>query len=295
MTAVAILIALAAIFYVLPDSFRSWIGQTGDPGSSVKAEGQLLSYYIDVGQGDCELVRIPREDGEYFNLLIDSGEATEGDELSAYLRDLGVDTLDAVVATHPHADHIGSMGQLLSEFEVGAFYMPDFAEEQTPTTVSYEKMLDALADKNLKINSIGKGDTIPCPETASIQVLSPEKGKEYENMNDYSAVLKISFGDTDFLYMGDAEKENYTVAIRGDISADVIKIGHHGSSNATDEDLIQAVNPSYAVISCGVDNSYGHPHEETLEILERYGVKVLRTDELGTIMISSDGSELSVP
>lgn len=294
LTAVVVFLAVLAVLFLKPELLKEPAEKESTP-PPVAEEGEFLSYYIDVGQGDCELVRIPEQDGTYFNLLIDSGDAAHGEDLVKTLRRLGVDTFDAVVVTHPHADHMGSMGEVLREFGTERFYMTEVPESQTPTTVSYEKMLDALAEIGGKIQWIGAGDEIPGPDSAVIRVLAPEKGAEYGSLNDYSAILKISYGETAFLYLGDAEEAGDTYAMEnGSVRADVVKIGHHGSSNATDDALIRAVGPDYAVISCGRDNEYGHPHRGTLEILENHGVKVLRTDELGTILISSDGAAVKI-
>lgn len=284
------IIALAAIFVL----YKTDIGPYESPVSAPEAQGVFMSYFIDVGQGDCELVRIPEQEGGYFNMLIDSGEASQGNTVIDALKGLGVDKLDAVVVSHPHADHMGSMAAVIEHFEIGAFYMPEIPEDQTPTTLAYERMIDALIAKEMKLHRIKAGDTISGTDTAVIDVLSPNKGDRYENMNNYSAVIKITYGETSFIYMGDAETGNFEAAMDSgyNLDADVIKIGHHGSGNATNKALLKAVSPDIAVISCGRGNDYGHPHKETLSLLKKNKAEVLRTDRLGTIVIESDGKNL---
>lgn len=284
------IIALAAIFILYEPNSASH----ESPASGSEAQGVLMSYFIDVGQGDCELVRIPRQDGSCFNMLIDSGEASRGDNVIDTLHELGVEKLDAVVVSHPHADHMGSMAAVIENFTIDAFYMPEVPEDQTPTTLAYERMIDALIEKEMKIHLIKAGDVISGTDAAVINVLAPNKGDRYENMNNYSAVIKITYGETSFIYMGDAETGNFEAAMDSgyNLDADVLKVGHHGSGNATNKALLQAVSPDIAVISCGKGNDYGHPHKETLNLLKNNKVEVLRTDRLGTIVIESDGKNL---
>lgn len=264
------------------------------PTEAPKAGDEMLVYYFDVGQGDSELVRIPQEssaDG-YFDLFIDTGEYSEYDKLSSYLEELRIKELEAVVVTHPHADHMGSMATVIRKNDVKKFYMPSFPEKLTPTSKAYETMLDALDEKNLGITVIKEGTVIPSPATASITVMGPTGSGDHEDLNNYSAIIKVVYGDTSFLFTGDAEVPEMQEAIDGgwNLDSDVLKMGHHGSWNATDRTVMDAVSPDMAVISCGEGNSYGHPHREIIDLLERYDIPYYRTDYVGTILITSDGS-----
>lgn len=265
------------------------------PAQSPDSNDKLLVYYFDVGQGDSELIRIPDGSGNYFNMLIDSGDAEHTDAITAYLDGLEITKLDAVVVTHPHADHMGSMASIIERYAIDRFYMPRFPSELTPTTVSYEKMLDALTAKNLGITVIKTGTVITTTDLASVTVLAPDDGDKSDNLNNYSAVIKVVFGDRTFLFMGDAEEDELSQILQSGYSldSDVIKIGHHGSSDATNGALLEAVSPEIAVISCGTGNSYGHPHEETLDLLKKYNVTVYRTDLDGTVVIESDGKAVN--
>ena len=264
------------------------------PAEAPKAGDEMLVYYFDVAQGDSELIRIPEANSAdgYFDMLIDSGEYSEYDKLSSYLGELQIKDLEAVVVTHPHADHMGSMATVIRKNDVKKFYMPSFPEKLTPTSKAYETMLDAIDEKDLGITVVKEGTVIPAPATASITVMGPTGSGDYEDLNNYSAIVKVVYGDTSFLFTGDAETPEVQEAIdKGwNLDSDVLKVGHHGSWNATDKNVLNAVSPDMAVISCGEGNSYGHPHKEVIELLERYDIPCYRTDLEGTILLTSDGT-----
>lgn len=273
------------------------ISLPGDSPSpaALPAEGTASVTFLDVGQGDSQLIQIP--DGEdFFNVLIDSGESQWGDTVLSILSQKGVDELDALVVTHPHADHVGAMGQVLSSLPVKSVYMPEIPESQTPTTKSYEDFLDGVLSQNLTITPISAGMEIPVPEGAQLLAVAPEKGETFEDLNNYSAVLRFQFGNTAFLFTGDSEEKSETLQLQENrlVSADVLKCGHHGSSSSTSPAYFTAVSPSMAVISCGVDNSYGHPHQETMDLLEKSGVTLYRTDTQGAITMETDGETITV-
>ena len=244
-------------------------------------EGELRVSFIDVGQGDSEFIELPN--GE--TLLIDAGTNETGADVVNYIESLGYSSIDYVVGTHPHEDHIGGLDDVIRTFDVESVYMP----KVTADTKTFEDVLDAVDEKGLTINTAKAGVSLVDGEDLSVKMLAPVLD-EYDNTNDYSAVIKVAYGDTSFLFTGDAE-EYAEDLITGDVSADVLKVGHHGSSTSTGEAFLQRVSPSYAVISCGLGNSYGHPHTETIEKLG--GIPVFRTDEMGTIVATSDGSEIS--
>lgn len=248
-------------------------------------------HFINVGQGDSILIQVNNK-----NLLIDSGPKESKKNLISYLNDLNIKKIDFLIATHPHEDHIGNMDEVIKKYDIKAFYSP----KVTTTTKSFESMIDALKSKNLKINILKSGPTsIDLGENTTISILSPNKDKyisgNTENINNYSPVILIKFGENKFLFTGDAEKEveKDILSSNVDIKADVLKVGHHGSSTSTSEEFLNAVNPSIAVICVGEDNSYGHPHKETLTLLNSKKIKTLRTDLNGNIVLSSDGKSIN--
>lgn len=252
--------------------------------TAVTSEGGILTVnYIDVGQADSILITTP----DNINMLIDAGEGEgcSGTVLS-YLTENNITALDTVVATHPHSDHINAMDNVVNAIPVSHFYMPNAVH----TTKDFENMLNAL-DNVPDVVQAKSGMSFDVGSYVKCNILAPVSDS-YDNLNNYSVVIKLVYGNTSFLFTGDAETqvENEILAAGADISADVLKCGHHGSSTSNSEAYVNAVNPDYAVISCGKDNSYGHPHTETLQTLNSKGITVLRTDEMGTISIQSDGN-----
>ena len=254
--------------------------------SSPAETGDLLKvHFIDVGQGDSILIQTPK--GQ--NMLIDAGSNSKGDVVKEYLQEQGVNRIDVLVGTHPHEDHIGGLDVVIDNFDIGSIYMPKVAH----TTKTYEDVLLAVKRKGLKIKSAAAGMDIPL-EGVDARILAPEAGLESDNLNDYSIVIRLVYQNTSFLFQGDAEKrsEEFILESNDSVEADVIKIGHHGSSTSSMPNYIKAVNPSIAVITVGKDNKYGHPHVETMELLEELGVVVYRTDENGTIVMVSNGEQV---
>lgn len=254
----------------------------------------LQVYYLDVGQGDSELIRIPGETG-YFNMLIDTGEYGYADGLTEYLRGLGVERIDALVCSHPHTDHMGCMARIIQRFDIGAVYMPLLPEDRTPTTTAYEKLLDAAEDKGLRITQLHEDAIIESPPGSQFQVMSPRVDADWEGANNYSAVIRLVYGESSFLFTGDAEEQSEEVILEDGymLRSDVLKCGHHGSSSSTSDEFLEAVDPLYAVINCGEGNRYGHPHRETIEKLDKAGVIAYRTDKDGTILAETTGGSIS--
>ncbi|SFB22748.1 ComEC/Rec2 family competence protein [Clostridium frigidicarnis] len=249
-------------------------------------QDKLLVHYIDVGQGDSILIQSKNK-----NLLIDAGPRSSSKDLINYLKKNNIKKLDYVIATHPHEDHIGGMADVINTFEIGEFYAP----KKTHTTKTYENMVKALQNKKLKIiatnyetKSLDLGDEIIG------DFLAPVKS-EYDNLNNYSTVLKVTCGDNSFLFTGDAEKDSEKEILQKniDVKADVIKLGHHGSSTSSSNEFLDKVNPSIAVASLGKGNDYGHPHKETIDKMKNRKITFYRTDELGTIVLSSDGKTIT--
>lgn len=244
---------------------------------------EMTVHYLDVGQGDCILVEC---DGEY--MLIDAGDNSQGTKIQNYLNKQGVKTLEYVVGTHPDADHIGGLDVILYKFDCGTVMMPDVSKD----TAVYRDVVDTMRQKGYKNTVPDPGDSFTLGG-AVCTVLAPSVN--YEDANNNSIVLRVEHGENTFLFMGDAEEEEEADILRSgvDVGADVLKVGHHGSRSSSSKKFLKAVSPDYAVISCGEDNSYGHPHAETLNNLRAMGVKVFRSDEQGTIVAVSDGSKIT--
>lgn len=245
---------------------------------------KLISHYIDVGQGDSEFIELP--DGT--TMLIDAGTADYGETVVDYIKNLGYSKIDYLVGTHPHADHIGGMQKVVQSFDIGSVYMP----KASTNTKTYENLLTEIKNKGLKIKSAKAGVSIISEDNLKVDILAPNSS-EYDELNNYSAVVKITYKNNKFLYMGDAEKLSED-EIKADVSADVIKIGHHGSTSSSSKNFVKKVKPQYAVICVGKDNSYGHPKDTIIKRWKDIGAKILRTDEDGSITITSDGSNISV-
>lgn len=247
-------------------------------------EGELKVYYFDVGQGDSIYIKTPNGD----DILIDAGDNNYGDDVVNYLNELNVDDIEVLIATHPHADHIGGLDTVLENFTVEAVYAPKVVH----TSQTYEDFLLGVANEGLKITKAEAGVTIPL-EGVEAKFVGPVG--EYESLNNWSAVLHLTYGNTAFLFSGDAEieAEHDILELNQNIKADVYKVGHHGSSTSTTDKYLAAINPEYAVISSGIDNRYGHPHQETLTKLNSNGINIFRTDEKGTIIFTSDGNNIS--
>lgn len=259
--------------------------QSDTPSSSPtdNTQHKLVSHHIDVGQGDCQFIELPN--GEC--MLIDAGEKGNEKIIISYIQNLGYTTLDYVVCTHPHSDHIGSMEGVLEAFAAKNIYMPKKAH----TSKVYINLLTAIKNKNYKIKQAKSGVNIISSDDLNISFVSPTK--EYEDINNSSAVIRLDYLDTSFLYTGDVENTAWS-DITANIDVDVLKVSHHGSSNATSSALLSKITPKYAVISCGEDNSYGHPHTETVTLLKNLSVPIYRTDTMGNIIITSDGNNITV-
>lgn len=249
----------------------------------------LKVHYIDVGQGDSILVQLPN--GE--TALIDGGSGSSSDTVIGYLKEQEVEKIDYLIATHPHEDHIGGLPEVIKNFEVGNIYMPN----KTHNTEAFESFLLAIQDKGMKFKTPVAGDKFIDKEGLSLEVLAPEKDTtSSDNLNNYSIVLKLAYEDNSFLFTGDAEAESEQIMLNNnyDLAADVLKIGHHGSDTSTTEQFLERVDPRYAIVSAGQDNQYGHPSQSIMDRLTSKITNVYRTDENGTIVITSDGERLKI-
>ena len=243
----------------------------------------LEVHYLDVGQGDCTLIKCGGE-----AMLIDAGDNTKGTAIQLYLTKQGVKDLKYVIATHPDADHIGGMPVIINKFNIKKYFAPPITND----TRSYDNVVQALKYKNMSAVPPKNGNSYDLGR-AKFTIVSTNKS--YEGTNNNSICVRLVYGERSFLFTGDAEKEAEADMIRGGqkIKSDVYMVAHHGSNTGSTEEFLNAVNPQYAVISCGKDNDYGHPHKEVLGRLRDKGIKVFRTDEQGAIVAICNGKSIT--
>lgn len=247
--------------------------------------GEMQVHFIDVGQGASQL--LIGLSGK--TILIDAGNNNQEEEIVAYLRKNGIQKIDILVGTHPDADHIGGLDAVIDNFEIGKIYMPKVQSN----TKTFEDVLLAIQRKGLKVSTAKAGVSLDWEPDAKVQMIAPVR--DYDDDNDMSAVLKLTFGEISFLFMGDAESKSEQDILHSevDLKSDVLLIGHHGSKSSTTEAFLDAVQPSYGVIQVG-ENNYGHPAPEILERLNKRGVKVYRNDLHGDIVFVTDGKNIKV-
>ncbi|MCX7884374.1 MAG: MBL fold metallo-hydrolase [Caloramator sp.] len=280
-------VVLSIILVLLLSSCSNGIGNTSNsPNFSNVSQRGLVVSFIDVGQGDAILIKTPN--GKF--VLVDSGSQKEREKFFKFMEKQNIESFDAVIATHPHEDHIGNLDEIISNYKVLNIYMP----KVTSNTATFRNLIQAIKSKNLKIKNAYKGVKFDL-DGVKFEFLAPNS-KKYEDLNNYSAVIKITYFDRSFILMGDAEKlsEGEIQKNNGDLRADVIKIGHHGSSSSSSKFFIRVVSPKYAVISCGKYNDYGHPHKETIKLLNDFKINILRTDINGTIIFNTDGKNIKI-
>lgn len=252
--------------------------------NNLTVAGNLKIHFIDVGQADSILIE---QDKKY--MLIDAGNNGDGKLVKNYLIKEGIKSLDYVIGTHPHEDHIGGLDYVINDFNIGKIYLP----KATSTTKTFQDVVVAIKNKGMKAAVPKPGDTFNLG-SAKCTILAPNSN-EYKDLNNNSVVIKLEFGSNSFLFTGDAEdiSEKEILAKGFNVKADLLKIGHHGSHSSTTEEFLSKVNPKYAVISCEIGNDYGHPHKETVDKLKNKNIPVYRTDELGTIIATSNGKTIS--
>lgn len=240
-------------------------------------------HYIDVGQADATAIFLP--DGK--TMLIDGGNSSDGGIIKKHLSKYGISRIDYIVATHPHEDHIGGLSYVINNFDIGEIYMPKVSYD----SAVYTQLLETINSYGYTINTAKKGVCIAENDEYKAEILSPVRD-EYDDMNHYSIIMKLSYKNTSYLFTGDAESINEK-ELSGDIAADVLKVGHHGSDTSSTEEFLDRVAPDIAVIHVGKDNSYNHPHDVVIKRLQKRNIKILRTDTDGTIKIKSDGTNIT--
>jgi len=261
------------------------LDETTDTSSTISYQPMTVSI-LDVGQADCIVIQ---HDGEA--MIIDAGNNADSTFIVNQLQNLEINRLDVVIGTHPHEDHIGGLDAVINNFDIGTIYMPKVSSN----TKTFEDVLTAIQTKGLYVTTPISGTTFTLGDDVQCLILAPNS-ENYDDTNSYSIVLKVTFNNKSIIFTGDAESDSeQEILAKGyEVKADVLKVGHHGSTSSTSDEFLQAVSPEYAVISVATDNSYGHPHQETLDKLNADGVIVYRTDREGTITITVDGDQLSV-
>ncbi len=249
-----------------------------------KVDGNLIVDFIDVGQGDSILIR----QGDHA-MLIDGGTSECKDDLLNFLKSENIQKFDYIVGTHPHEDHIGSLDDVVNAYDFDTILFP----KVTTTTKTFENLVNAVKNKNKKFTTPVSGNEYTLGD-AKFKILAPSSDS-YQSLNNYSIVIKLTYGENTFMFTGDAETLSETEMLNSfdDLTADVLKIGHHGSTTSTSKKFLNAVNPKYAVISVGKDNTYNHPTKTTMNKLEELKIPVYRTDEEGTIECVSNGKDIT--
>jgi competence protein ComEC len=252
--------------------------------STNSVKGQLKIHFIDVGQADSILI----QQGDAA-MLIDAGTNADSSLVKNYILEQGITKLDYVVGTHPHEDHIGGLDYVIKSFEIGKIYMP----KVTSNTITFQDVVSAIKAKGMKPIAPTVGESFKVGD-ATATILAPSSSS-YEDINNTSIVIRLTYGNNSFMFDGDAEdvSENEMLSKGLNVKADLWKLGHHGSSSSTTQAMLNKVNPKYAIISVGKGNTYGHPTQSTMSKLKAKNISVYRTDENGTIVATSDGENIT--
>jgi beta-lactamase superfamily II metal-dependent hydrolase len=264
-----------------------WDNSTQTVTVSKSSLADLKIHFIDVGQADSILIELPTNE----EILIDAGNKGDNNTIINYINGLGIDDIEYFILTHFHEDHIGSAQDVLAAYDVDRVYIPD----TTADTQIYKDTMQAIKDNGSELIKAIAGTNIIDTANLDFEVLAPNS-MWYSEMNEYSLVTKLLYGDTSFLFTGDAESVSELEMVRAgyDLDVDLLKVGHHGGETSTSQTFLDAVSPEYAVISVGEGNTYGHPHDKTLSRLNIIGAKIYRTDKQGIIIATSDGTNIKI-
>lgn len=268
----------------------SWSAACGAGEASVVSGGDMEVHVIDVGQGDCVLVR-----GGGANILIDAGENGMGTRVVSYLEKQGVYEIDLAVCTHPHSDHIGGMDQVIAAVETDAVLMPEIPDSIYPTTATYMQLLDAMDKRGLRATYARVGDSMTFGDM-TMTVLFAGSGSPEDGYNDYSLMLRFECGGMSYLCGGDlsSKYEQKVIESGAQVRSTLFKASHHGSADSNSEEFLDAVSPEQVFICCGAYNDYGHPHDTMLKRLRDRNISYMRTDISGSIVYKWDGEKLCV-
>jgi competence protein ComEC len=283
-TKLLLIMIVVIVQYVYTADQRRQTEENKEVSAEVTNDLSMKVHFIDVGQADCILVE---NNSKY--MLVDGGNNDDKDVILDYLNRLGIKEFEAIIMTHPHEDHIGSIDTVIQEFKVKKIYAP----KKEHTTKTYEDVLNAVIETGNTLHAPKPGDSF---DFGAVTVTFLAPSRDYgNNLNNWSVGIKVSNGKHSFVMCGDAEREaeEDMLATKLDLSADVLKLSHHGSDTSSTKKFVKAVNPKYAVISVGKGNTYGHPSKSTIKMLKENKIKYFRTDEQGTIVITSDGEKLT--
>ena len=253
---------------------------------SIDVRQQLDITMFDVGQAECFLL----EKGQ-FRVLVDCGSASQGKRIVNSIKKRNIEKIDYVFITHPHEDHMGGMSEIIRNFQVDKIVLPSIDETKI-TAKWYNRLMDSLSSGKYELEVAEKGKTYNIDDV-EIKIIS-DGLYQGSNINNYSTVLNISYGQNSIIMTGDAEEKIEKQILRTceNIKATILKVGHHGSKTATTQEFLDAIKPKYALISCGVNNKFNHPNQEVLDRLDKQNVKIFRTDELGTITLTITKQDL---
>ena len=272
---ISIIILVFTIFWGL---YSNELGNT----YSTPIDGALEVYFLDVGQADSILIKNDNE-----SMLIDAGNNEDGVLLTNYFKTLNITNFKYLIGTHPHEDHIGGLDDIINNFDINNMYLPN----AITTTKAFSDVLDAMENKNItyKIPVVGEKFTLG---DAIIEVIYT--GTNTSDLNNTSIVFRLDYGETSFLFIGDATDKTEKEILHKNIDVDILKVGHHGSKYSSTDSFLTRVSPEYAIISVGTPNSYEHPNTETINKLTDRNIQIHRTDQEGTILITTDGTNINI-
>lgn len=280
---IAILTVIISIIYTIyTNEIKTTYSLDNTINTFNETTSTLTVSFLDVGQADAILIQNKDE-----NMLIDAGNNEDGTLLVDYFNSLNINNFKYIVGTHPHEDHIGGLDDIIDNFTIEKIYLPD----AITTTKTFLEVLTSIENKNLTYTVPKLNETFTLGD-ATFKVIYT--GTDTKNLNNASIVLKLTLNNISFLFTGDAPKEIEEKILNKDLKANILKVGHHGSKYSTTSSFLKKVNPQYAVISAGKNNTYDHPHQIILNRLKNNNINILRTDKQGTIIITTDGTNLKI-